>query len=124
MAGFAGAAAALIVFGWVAAQVFRHATIQFDTAIRDAIHGLASPVLTWFFRIVTEFGSEKFLVPFGAFVVWRLAAAGRRHAALLFAVAAAGGEALDFLLKLVFRRTRPEVFFGLTAPHTYSFPSG
>ena len=70
------------------------------------------------------FGSELFLVPFGAFVVWRLAAAGRRHAAILFSVAAAGGEALDYPLKLLFRRERPEVFFGLTAPHTYSFPSG
>ena len=43
---------------------------------------------------------------------------------MLFAVAALGAEALDTLLKLLFRRARPEVFFGLTAPRTYSFPSG
>jgi undecaprenyl-diphosphatase len=124
MAGFAGASAALVVFAWLADQVFHGATIQFDAAVRNGIHSFASPALTWFFRFVTEFGSEKFLVPFGAFVVWRLAAAGRRHAAMLFAVAAAGAEALDFLLKLLFHRARPQVFFGLTAPGTYSFPSG
>jgi membrane-associated phospholipid phosphatase len=124
IAGFGGAAVALIVFGWLAEQVFHRATIQFDAAVRDAVHSFASPGMTWFFRIVTEFGSEVFLVPFGALVVWRLVVAGRRHAAILFAVAAAGGETLDYLLKLLFRRTRPEVFFGLTAPHTYSFPSG
>src|SRR5205085_1063195 len=92
--------------------------------VRNAVHGFASPGLTWFFRVVTQFGSELFLVPFGLFVVWRLTAAGRRHAAMLFAVAAAGAEALNFLLKLLFRRARPEVFFGLTAPGSYSFPSG
>jgi undecaprenyl-diphosphatase len=124
IAGFVGAAAALLIFGWLADQVFHHATIQFDAAVRDGVHSFASPRLTYFFRIVTEFGSEVFLVPFGAFVVWRLAAAGRRRAAILFAVAAAGAEALDYILKLVFHRTRPVVFFGLTAPHSYSFPSG
>jgi membrane-associated phospholipid phosphatase len=124
IAGFLGAVLALVVFGWLADQVFHRATIHFDAAVRDAVHSFASPPMTLFFRVVTEFGSEKFLVPFGAFVVWRLASGGRRHGAILFAVAAAGGEALDYLLKLLFRRTRPEVFFGLTAPHTYSFPSG
>ena len=124
IAGFAGAAVALMAFGWLANQVFHRATIQFDAAVRDGVHSFASPGLTWFFRIVTEFGSEMFLVPFGAFVVWQLATVGRRHAAILFAVAAVGAEALDYLLKLLFHRTRPAVFFGLTAPHTYSFPSG
>jgi undecaprenyl-diphosphatase len=122
--GFTGAAAALIVFGWLANDIFHHATIHFDGAVRNGVHSFASPGLTWFFRFVTEFGSETFLIPFGAFVLWRLAAAGRRHAAILFAVAVVGAEALDFVLKLLFHRPRPEVFFGFTAPRTYSFPSG
>jgi len=124
IAGFVGAAFALILFGWLANEVWRHETIAFDATVRNAVHGFASPGLTSFFRVVTHFGSELFLVPFGALVVWQLAAAGRRHAAVLFAVAAAGGEALDYILKMLFRRTRPEVFFGYTLPHSYSFPSG
>lgn len=122
--GFAAATAALVLFAWLATQVFRETAIGFDAAIRQGVHTWASPGLTLFFRFVSECGSEKFLVPLGGVIVWRLAAAGRRHAAILFAVAAAGGEALDYSLKLLFRRTRPEVFFGLTAPSTYSFPSG
>jgi undecaprenyl-diphosphatase len=51
-------------------------------------------------------------------------AAGRKRAAIVFLIAAAGGEALDATLKVLFRRARPEVFFGYTAPSTYSFPSG
>jgi undecaprenyl-diphosphatase len=122
--GFLAATAALALFAWLSTQVFRNSTIVFDAAVRDGLHAWASPALTAFFRFITEFGSEKALVPIGAFVVWRLVAAGRKRAAILFTVAAAGGEALDFMLKLLFRRQRPEVFFGLTAPETFSFPSG
>jgi undecaprenyl-diphosphatase len=124
LAGFAAAIAALFLFTWLATQVFRESTITFDATVRNALHAWASPALTWVFRGVTQLGSELFLVPLGAVAVWRLAAAGRRHAAVLFVVAAAGGEALDYTLKMLFRRTRPEVFFGLTAPSSYSFPSG
>jgi undecaprenyl-diphosphatase len=123
-AGFVSAVAALLIFGELAERVWRHQAIAFDAAVRNGLHSLASPALTEFFRVVTHFGSELFLVPFGAFVIWRLVAAGRRHAAVLFTLAAAGGEALDYVLKMIFRRTRPEVFFGYTLPHSYSFPSG
>jgi undecaprenyl-diphosphatase len=124
IAGFLAATSALLIFAWLSTQVFRNSAIAFDAAVRDGVHEWATPALTVFFRVVTQFGSEVILVPLGGIVVWRLAAAGRRHAAILFVVAAAGSEALDFMLKQLFRRTRPEVFFGLTAPATYSFPSG
>jgi membrane-associated phospholipid phosphatase len=124
IAGFLAAAAALWIFGWLADRVWDHETIAFDAAVRNGIHGFASPALTAFFRVVTIFGSEVFLVPFGALVIWRLASLGRRHAAALFTLAAAGGEVLDFLLKMSFRRTRPEAYFGYALPSSYSFPSG
>lgn len=124
IAGFLAATGALLVFTWLATQVFRNAAMDFDAAVRDGVHAWATPPLTAFFRVVTQFGSEVVLVPLGSVVVWRFAAAGRRHAAVLFVIAALGGEALDFMLKVLFRRTRPEVFFGLAAPQTYSFPSG
>jgi undecaprenyl-diphosphatase len=123
-AGFVAAAAALALFSWLATQVFRNSTMAMDAAVRDGLHAWASPPLTAFFRVVTQFGSELWIAPFGAFVVWRMTAAGRRHAAILVVIAVAGAEALDQVLKLTFHRARPEVFFGLTRPGTYSFPSG
>jgi undecaprenyl-diphosphatase len=124
IAGFAAAAAALLLFAWLAQQVASHATIEFDAAIRDGLHAHASPGLTLAFRGITWLGSHFFLVPFVAFVAWRLVRTGRRHAATLLILAAAGAELLDNLLKLSFRRTRPAVFFGLATPDSYSFPSG
>lgn len=124
IAGYAAAVAALLLFGWLARDVLRHQTIRFDAVVRDALHSLATPGLTRFFETVTWFGSELFLVPFGIFAFWRLAAAGRKHAAALFALAALGGEILDEVLKLAFHRGRPIPFFGYPLPPSYSFPSG
>jgi undecaprenyl-diphosphatase len=124
LAGYLAAAAALIVFGWLARDVLRHQTIHFDTVVRDWVHSFASPGLTAFFGAVTWLGSELFLLPFGALVAWQLAAAGRRHAAALLVLAALGGEVLDQVLKLTFHRGRPASFFGYPLPDTYSFPSG
>jgi undecaprenyl-diphosphatase len=124
IAGFAGAVLSLLLFGWLAREVARHATIQFDAAIRDGLHAFASPALTLAFRTVTWLGSELFLVPFVLLLTWRLVKAGRSYAAGLLVIATGGGEVLSTLLKLIFRRARPAVFFGLATPGSYSFPSG
>ena len=102
----------------------RGTTQEFDAAIRDAVHARATPWLTFAMRRITWLGSELFLVPLGALIAWRLMAAGRRHAAVLFAIAALGGEGLNQILKLLFARPRPEPFFGYDLPSSYSFPSG
>jgi undecaprenyl-diphosphatase len=122
--GFFAAAAALLVFAWLANQVVLGATINFDAAVRDGVHQWASPPLTYIMRGFTQLGSPAFLFCAGVVAVWRLTAAGRKRAALVFVIAAFGGEALDQVLKLAFHRPRPEVFFGLSEPFGYSFPSG
>jgi undecaprenyl-diphosphatase len=124
IAGFLGACAALMFFGWLTDAVFDGASMRFDTAVRNAIHARASAPLTDAMRGVTQFGSAAVLVTLGILLVWRLAAQGRRRAALFFAAACLGAEALAEILKLVFRRARPDSFFGYAEPITYSFPSG
>ena len=123
-AGFLAAAAALLLFGWLANDVARGGKIQFDATVRDAVHSWASPRVTYAMRGITELGSPLVLVFLSLLLVWRLAQAGRKRAALLLVIAAVGAEALDELLKLVFHRARPEAFFGYAEPLTYSFPSG
>jgi undecaprenyl-diphosphatase len=122
--GFPAAAGALIVFAWLAHGALRGEAAAFDAAVRNAVHAWATPGLTFAMLCATQLGSAPFLLVVGALAIWRLAAAGRKHAALLLGVAALGGEALDQILKLCFHRPRPEAFFGLTVPPTYSFPSG
>jgi undecaprenyl-diphosphatase len=117
-------ALALILFVWLAREVTRGDAMRLDTPIRNAVHARSSPPLTATMRGVSLIGSELCLVPLGVILVWWLVAAKRRRAAVLFAVAALGAEALDQIMKLLFNRPRPEPFFGLASPITHSFPSG
>jgi len=113
-----------VFFAALAHAVMQGQTEAFDLGVRGTIHSWSTPMLTSAMRGVTELGEVIFLVPLGALVVWRLVAAGRPRAALVFAIAAVGAEICDQVLKYCFRRPRPEVFFGLTQPLSYSFPSG
>lgn len=122
--GFIAAAASLIFFSWLAREVLRGQTAGFDAAVRAAVHRWASPDLTLAMRGFTQLGAPPFVIGAGALIVWRLAALGRKRAAVLFVTSVIGGEALDQILKLLFHRPRPEAFFGLAEPVTYSFPSG
>jgi undecaprenyl-diphosphatase len=115
---------ALILFVWLAREVTRGDAMRLDTPIRNAVHARSSPPLTGMMRGVSLIGSEVVLVPIGVILVWRLVAAKRRRAAVVFGVAALGAEALDQIMKLLFYRPRPEPFFGLASPITHSFPSG
>jgi undecaprenyl-diphosphatase len=118
------AALALILFAWLAREVTHGDAMRLDTPIRNAVHARSSPPLTAMMRGVSLCGSEVILVPLGVILVCWLVAAKRRRAAVVFAVAALGAEALDQIMKLLFDRPRPEPFFGLASPVTHSFPSG
>ena len=117
-------ALALILFVWLAREVTQGDAMRLDTPIRNAVHARSSPPLTAVMRGVSLFGSEVCLAPLGVILVWWLVAVKRRRAAVVFAVAALGAEALDQIMKLLFDRPRPEPFFGLASPIPHSFPSG
>ena len=99
-------------------------TQSFDAGVRNTIHNWATPMLTRVMEGVTQLGSVKVLLPLGAILVWRLWSAGRPRGAALLAITTLGAQVFDQALKFGFRRPRPEVFFGLAQPLTYSFPSG
>jgi undecaprenyl-diphosphatase len=123
-AGLIGAAAAAAFFTWLADAVSHGATMPFDLAVRGTIHAWASPGPTHFMRGITLLGAPAFLIPLAILLLWRLREMGRNVAAVALIAAAAGGEILDELLKIVVHRTRPQPFFGYPEPLTYSFPSG
>jgi len=120
----AAAVAGLLVFGAMAYPQVRGEAIGFDLPVRAAIHGWAFPALTAAMRLITTLGSEYFLLPLGAILVWRLAKRGARQAAYLLVAGSLSAEAVLQLLKALIHRPRPELFFGLMPAETYSFPSG
>ncbi len=123
-AGLLAAVAALFFFGWLADEMLEGDTARFDETIRNSIHELASPALTSAMHLASFVGSTAFLLALGAIIVVWLYLRKYRRGALLFAITTVGSSLLISLLKLAFRRARPEPFFETILPGSYSFPSG
>ena len=122
--GLAAAIATLIFFGWLADEVLEGETRHFDEVTRAAVHQLASPLLTTIMRWLSFIGSTLALTIGTTIVVVRFAMLKWGREAKLFAITMIGAGVLNVTLKLAFKRPRPVPFFNLTAPETYSFPSG
>jgi membrane-associated phospholipid phosphatase len=112
----------LFLFAWIAENVSRDRTANFDHYVRMRIHEYASPGLTKA-MIATSFlgGDGLTIAAILAFVVflyfhWR-------RATLWLVVTILGALVLDLTLKYAFHRARPTPFF-VDLPRTYSFPSG
>ena len=100
------------------------AVTRFDHVVRDAVHARALPALTWSMRQATQLGSTLVVtaVSVFAFIVFLLRR--RVRAAILLAVDMGVALFLNSFLKDVFHRHRPDPFFGITAPNSFSYPSG
>ncbi len=122
--GLTAAIATLVFFGWLADEVLEGETHHFDEATRNAVHQLASPLLTTIMRGVSFIGSTLALAIGTTIAVIRFVMLKWGREVKLFAITMIGAGLLNVTLKLAFKRPRPVPFFNLTAPETYSFPSG
>ena len=122
--GLGTAIATLIFFGWLADEVLEGETRHFDEVTRAAIHQLASPTLTLVMRGFSIIGGTIALTIGTIIVVVRFAMKKWGREAKLFAITMIGAGLLNITLKLAFKRARPEPYFNLSLPETYSFPSG
>jgi undecaprenyl-diphosphatase len=123
-ASLALAAGVLVFLSWLAEEVMEGDTRLFDEAVRAAVNGYAGPRLTEAMLVVTYFGSTIVISSLSVCAVVALYLMKRRRAALLLVVTMVGAAALNATLKLSFQRARPDPFFDIVAPTSYSFPSG
>ncbi len=122
--GFALAVVVLIFLAQLTEWVLEGETRRFDDEVLALAHQHTSPLLTSAMKFVTMLGSTEFLLPLGVCVGVIFFIGGRHRAMTLFAITMAGAVVLTFTLKLSFRVTRPQPFFDIHAPGSYSFPSG
>src|SRR5262249_45896924 len=99
----------LSIFISLAVVIWRQGSFGFDATVRNTIHSWQSPPLTLAMQIITQLGSAWFLGVLGVVIILRLLSVGRRRAAVMFGIAAVGGELLDQVLKDLFHRPRPQV---------------
>jgi undecaprenyl-diphosphatase len=122
--GLVLAIVALFFFGWLTDEVLEGATVEFDNSVRLFVHGLASPSTTALMRLSTFLGSTIFLIGLGLGIAVAFYFANWRRAVVLFMITMAGAIILNFVLKTIFQRTRPEPYFDTPLPSSFSFPSG
>ena len=122
--GLTAAAAALFLFARLASETLEGDTRQFDDWSRSAIHQFASPALTSVMRVVTALGTPSLLFGLSLITAIAFAIAKKYRAMMLFIATMVGATILDQVLKLSFHRARPEPFFDILSPSSFSFPSG
>ena len=95
-----------------------------DGHIQNEVHEDTTPGLTRVMFALTEIGSPAVLTPaipvIAALLWWRRL----RHAAVVWLIATGGAGALVTVLKLHFRRVRPDLPWAFVHEPSFSFPSG
>lgn len=127
---------AFLLVGFGAALVVTSGLVEFhdeileasfghwDQAIQSWVHGLARPMLTQVMLGLSWIGSTLVLVPAVALAAGLLWWRGMKDDAVLVAAAALGGVALNEVMKLYFKRLRPDVPWAFVHENSFSFPSG
>jgi membrane-associated phospholipid phosphatase len=120
----AWAGAAALALAWLGHQVHSRSTDPFDSWLRTAIHSRATPALTALMWGATSLASGIAVAGITALsliLLWRFR---QRRASASLAVIMMGALVLEVSVKHAFRRPRPLPYFGVPAPHSFSFPSG
>jgi len=125
LVGLALAAAFLYTFAELAGDVQAGEGFVFDRLVMEALHRLASPWLTAIMWAITATGSAVVAagVTAGLGIHW-WRKAGQRAEARVLMITMAASAALGQILKLLFARSRPDLFPWLTRAGGWSFPSG
>ena len=122
--GLSAAIGVLIFLAWLSDEVLEGDTRAFDETTRAVVHQFASPTLTTVMRGISFLGSTRFLLCATIVVVLCFIYRRLRREANLMAITMIGAAILNITLKLAFKRVRPEPFFNLATPKSFSFPSG
>lgn len=123
-AALAPAIVAAAVFLLVLQVVLADVAAPFDHAATAWIRRADSTVVDAVMRTLTIVGKMIVLVPAACAIAawaWR---EGARQLAVVLVTLTATAIATMSLLKVLFARERPDLFFEITAPTSYSFPSG
>jgi len=113
-----------IAFGYIVTAISNKSIANFDTSIIAYVQGLESPWLTTIMKVFTWSGSAFFVMPLALITFFFLYfVKHHRHQAILFIVVIFLTPILNFLLKVYFKRDRPEIYRIMDA-NGFSFPSG
>ena len=124
-------AALLLIFIFIAQDVFEGETMAFDRGVILAFRSAANisdpigpPWVEEAARDITALGSIIVVAILSGAVIFYLLLLGKRGPALLMLISVAGGSALNDTLKYMFDRPRPDLVLHAAQVFTSGFPSG
>ncbi len=97
--------------------------IVFDKIILDLLHSKINPLIFSIMKIISFIGSAYFLIPTILISVLYTLYKKKYYITKLLLISTLGSYILNFILKMIFRRTRPLDYF-LVEQGGMSFPSG
>jgi len=124
---FCGILLPLLLLGELAEDVWEDKgeyRFAFDEPILHFLHARATPHRDSLWSFVTDFGRPPLMLAMGACVVGFLWIQKRRGDAAFFLASVTGAAILNVVAKLVFGRTRPDLWISIAPETSFSFPSG
>lgn len=114
----------VLAFSYIAYNVHEGATIAVDSHVLLGIHSWTTPLLNDIVLATTDIGGTLGVLIIGTTVVALYAWRHKWQACTQIVAGIAGAALLNFILKYVFERDRPELWTHLITETNYSFPSG
>ena len=118
------AVAAMLLFAWIADEVFEGDSVAIDNTLRNLLHSYAAEWLTTSMKALSFFGSTLFLVVVTVTLVGVFLIRRQHRSAIIMTVVMTGAVVLNYVLKVSFQRPRPLPYFDTPLPSSFSFPSG
>ncbi|MBE1553246.1 phosphatase PAP2 family protein [Sporosarcina limicola] len=113
-----------VLFGYIVTGISNETILNFDNTIITFVQGLETPWLTVIMKGFTWVGSGYVVAPIALITICVLYfMLHYRHQAFLFVAVIGGTAVLNGLLKIYFKRERPEIHRIMEASG-FSFPSG
>lgn len=114
----------VIFFLRIAGEVIEKEPIALDLSILNAIHTYANSFNDYLFFIITTMGSVNVILPVTLLILAYFIYKKQRQNALILAAGVGGAAVANLILKSLFQRERPSLWYPLVTESSYSFPSG
>lgn len=113
----------VVLFSYLATAISQNKISHFDEPIISVVQAVEEPWLTTLAKLLATIGSGSVVVSIALILAVLLYFLRRREQALLVLVVILGSGALNQILKIVFRRERPDIH-RIMEIGGFSFPSG
>lgn len=124
MLAFVSFLLAVLGFAAIADSIREGDAQRYDTALLSSIHSIGTAQLDTFFVYATNLGGTIYIAIITIGLIVYLLYKQRKHDALLIATSVGGAVVINLVLKVVFGRTRPDLWGHLVTEASFSFPSG